>query len=93
LFILIIRSRIKGNHDENYLKLFAKTEEGMRIAQGIKEEPISKENVANNSTKAIVANEDTIVLSGDMTDKAVEAVLEETDEPIVIDEGEEKHNG
>ena len=56
LFIIIVRSKIKGNHDDNYLKLFAKTEEGMRIVQGIKEEPISEKNesiVESTSEEAV----------------------------------------
>lgn len=32
--ILVIRSKIKGNHDENYRKLFVLTEAGQAIANG-----------------------------------------------------------
>lgn len=39
ILILVIRSKIRSNHDENYLKLFVLTEEGQKIAAGIKEAP------------------------------------------------------
>ncbi len=35
LTILIIRSKIKGSNDQEYMKLFVKTEEGIAIAKGV----------------------------------------------------------
>lgn len=36
--IIIVRSKIKSNHDENYLKLFALTDEGQKIVHNIKDD-------------------------------------------------------
>lgn len=52
--IFVIRSRIKGNHDENYGKLFVLTEEGQRIFNGIPEEkPIKKSRKAKKSEATV----------------------------------------
>ena len=56
LAILIIRSKIKGNHDENYLKLFVLTEEGQRIAQKLP--PLKEEAVQGNQDKEPAAKEE-----------------------------------
>lgn len=84
--ILVIRSKIKNNHDENYLKLFVKTEEGMRIAQGIKEEPVKKEDKkdANIDDEVLADNNKT-----EVSDEAKEDIKEGTE---VISENVEEDN-
>lgn len=56
LTIIIIRSKIKGNHDENYLKLFVLTEEGQRIAQKLP--PLKAEEPQENPDEKPAAEEE-----------------------------------
>lgn len=76
LTIIIVRSKIKGNHDENYLKLFVTTEEGMKIAQGIKEEPVQK---VKKSKIGIISEEDADKIVEE-TDEIAEGIDQETKE-------------
>lgn len=53
--IIVVRLKIKGNHDEEYLKLYANTPEGMDIVNSVKpivDEAISIDDLEVNESKA-----------------------------------------
>ena len=49
---LVIRSRIRGSHDENYMKLYVLTDEGQRILKGLPDEEEEARKKAKQEAKA-----------------------------------------
>lgn len=79
LIIIIIRSRIKGNHDENYLKLFALTDEGQKIVNNIKDDDSVVEDESDVDEEAATSEEDTV--DEDTVEEAYEADGEADEKP------------
>lgn len=82
--ILLIRSKIKGNHDENYMKLFVLTEPGQRILNNIPEDESQKKPRRKQQKEGAASLETPITQ------------LEEKDTKVEIDtaasDGEETEN-
>lgn len=61
LTLAVIRSKIKGNHDENYMKLFALTDEGKKIVFAPKpDKKTAVQKDAEKSQEVITQTEETV---------------------------------
>lgn len=92
LAILVIRSKIKGSHDPEYLKLYVKTDEWAEIEKQIDER--NKKTAKSKRTKVIEKEEEPIDNITDtdqaVADEQVEDIATETTDDVAVDEKEDE---
>lgn len=100
LIIVLVRSKIRGNHDENYMKLYALTEEGQKIVNNVKEEPTAEnaesDTAAEDSNGELSEEEEELpedtasdaedVLESETAVGETDAVTDETSEDMTNEE-------